>query len=446
MNKIIKIFNYQFLIKEALILLFGYLLMDQLFSWILVPTSAFIRTYIKIGGFVIYGFVLYSLPKLKMIERIYVSIFTLLMIRLVLESLYKFDSFFQQLTMFYVLFPVIYTIFIKYICRLFDFDLLEFLAKFYLLTYIVFMPIYGRSFSFSLEGLDMEDLGVFSGDGRVIHATSVFMMILPFIWYLDRYIQTVKAKFLIPLIFCALIIVIHQHRSVWSCAIFSLFIYLFMSARANKKKIPAIWGLITGTLVLALGVFFFVDTLFPKMIEFLGTRFADILSPSKTGSTGTFRADQREVYSKLFLQRPIFGWSFEGFEMPNPLVDWWDAKTGQHFHEGFMEVLFYLGITGFLLKYSPLFYMVYKMFSKKLSNQTIVILSFCISGLLLSLNYVPIIIFWGHVGLGLYYLEKDNLLLKKPVEIEGTEIVANIPVPRQVLKQHPLEDVRVFHT
>ncbi len=416
MNRIIKIFNYQFYVKEFLIILFGYLLMDQLFSWLLVPASAFIRTYEKVGSFLIFGFILYIVPRLQKSEQVVVGIFSFLMIRLVLESLSKFDTFFQQLTMFYVLFPVIYVIFIKYICTVFDFDLLEFMAKFYLFTYIIFMPLYGRDFSFSLTGLDMEDLGVFSGDGRVIHATAVFMMIIPLLWYLDKYIQTMKLKFILPFLFCAVVILIHQHRSVWSCTIFSLLLYFFMLARNYTNKISSVVRMLAGTIMVILIVYFFVDAMFPDLVEFLGNRFADILDPSKKESTGSFRADQREVYFNLFLQRPVFGWSFEGFEMPNPLVDWWDEKTGQHFHEGFMEALFYLGITGFLLKFFYLFYMGYKVFDKKISNQTILLIAFCVSGLLFSLNYVPRLIFWGHVGLGLYYLNKDKLTLKKKAE------------------------------
>ncbi|MEO5892280.1 MAG: O-antigen ligase family protein [Ferruginibacter sp.] len=415
MNSVIKIFNYQFYVKEFVVLFFCYLFMDQLFSWIFIPASVFIRSYEKISSFLIYGFVLYSIPKLKAGERIYVGIFTFLMIRLVLESLYKFDTFFQQLTMFYVLFPVIYTIFIKYLCRKYDLDLLEFIAKFYLLSYIVFMVIYGRGFSFNLQGLDMEDLGVFSGDGRLIHATSVFMMIIPLLWYLDQYLFSRKFKYLWPFLFCLVVILIHQHRSVWSCAIFSLFIYLFTTGRVYKKRVTTIWSLITGAVLVIMLAFFFMDTMFPELTEFFANRFGDILDPSKKESTSSFRIEQREVYFDLFLQRPIFGWTFEGFEMPNPLVDWWEPKTGQHFHEGFMEVLFYLGITGFLLKYSFLFYMAWKVFSKKLSRETIIITSFCVSGLVFSLNYVPIIVFWAHVGLGLYYIEKDHLQLGKLV-------------------------------
>lgn len=426
MNSVIKIFNYRFYLKEFAILFVSYLLMEQIFSWLFIPSSAFVQPFQKISGFVIYGIMLYMLPKFNRAEKIYICIFTLLLLRLVIESLFKYNTFFQQLTMFYVLFPVMYTIFIKYICRVYDLDLLEFIAKFYLAIYLVFMALYGRGFSFSLEGLDLQDLGVFSGDGRIIHATSVFMMIIPLLWYLNRFIHTKKIVHLLLLILCVTIILIHQHRSVWSCAIFSLLIYFALSMRVNKNAIPKIWGVLIGAVIVIAFAYFFMSAMFPELVDFLGTRFNDIFDPAKQESTGRFRVEQRETYFRLFLQRPVFGWTFEGFEMPNPLVDWWPEKTGQHFHEGFMEVLFYHGVVGFVFKYSFLFYIAFRAFSRKITDQTVVLIAFCLSGFLFSLSYVPQTVFWGHVGLCLYYLEKDDLQNEEAsLEEDGQESYAN---------------------
>src|SRR3954469_6983818 len=212
MNTVIKIFNYRFYVKEFLILFFCYLFMEPIFSWIFTPVSAIVQSHQKIASFLIYGYMLYFMPKLAFKERVYVGIVTVLLIRLVFESLFTFGTVFQQLTMFYVIFPVVYTVFIKYLCRTYELDLLEFVAKFYLFTYVVFMALYGRNFSFSLEMIGLEDLGPFSGDGRTIHASSVLMMIIPFIWYLNKYVNTGKMSFLLVFICCFIIILIHQHR------------------------------------------------------------------------------------------------------------------------------------------------------------------------------------------------------------------------------------------
>jgi hypothetical protein len=381
---------------------------ENIFNWIFFRNSVIIEGYTKVLGVLIYGFVLYSFNHLKKTERIVVGIFTLFMIKLVLESLTHYDTVFKQLTMFTVLFPIIYVFFIKYIMRLFDLDLLEFMAKFYLVTYLVFMVLFGRGFSFSLESVEMDDYGPFSGDSRVMHASHVFMLIVPFLWYLNQYIHDRKNKYLIPFLICVVAIVLHQHRSVWSSTLVSLFLYLIMSKRNRFLNLSTTAGLfISGVTVLFI-VGFFVSNLVPGFLDFLSERFSEIFDPSREGSTGNFRIEQRTVYSTLFLDRPLFGWSFEGFLMENPIVDWWPSGTGQHFHEGYIEMLFYHGIAGMLLKYGVLIYLCYKAFSKRLSEESIMLIAFCAAGLIFSFNYVLPLVFWGFVGMCLFYLDKDK--------------------------------------
>jgi hypothetical protein len=408
LNSTIRISNYRFYVKEFLLIFFGYLFTEGIFSWLFVPNSIIIQAYEKLLVIGVYGFVLLKFNHLKSVEKLYVVLFSAVMLRLVVESLYKYNTFFQQLTMFIVLAPVMFVIFIKAACRSLEFDLLEFIAKFYIFTYTVFMLVYGRGFSFSLAMVDMNDYGPFSGDSRVIHARSIFMMIIPLLWYLNQYILYRKSKYLFPFLYCFIVIVIHQHRSVWSSAIVALSIYLWASIRSKRIKLPAIANVAVSGVVATLVAVFFISNMVPGFLDFLGSRFSEILNPAKEGSTGNFRIEQRETYFELFKQRPIFGWTFEGFEMPNPLVDWWPEKTGQHFHEGYMEMLFYEGIVGLLLKYSFLFYFLYKIFSKKLSTESIIIMAVCICGLVFSFNYVLPLVFWAHVGLGLYYIERDS--------------------------------------
>lgn len=349
----------------------------------------------------------YKLPSLKTTEKVYIGIFTLLMIKLMLESLYEFGTAFQEFTMFTVLYPVIFAFFIKYICRIYDLDLLGFISKFYIITYIIFMLIYGRGFSFSLDTVVMDDYGPFSGDSRIIHANSILMMIIPFLWFLDKFFKEKKFSLLLPCIFCLVVIIIHQHRSVWSSAIIALGFYIITEVRANKKTIPFMLQVAVLATVVLIISYVFITALEPGFVNFLGDRFSEIFDPAKEGSTGNFRIQQRETYFPMAMQKPIFGWTFKGFEMPNPLVDWWPAGTGQHFHEGYMEMLFYHGFVGLLFKYSILIYFLVKVWSKKISSQTRILLAFSISGLLFSFNYVLPLIFWGHVGLCLYYIDKD---------------------------------------
>ncbi|MDB5110286.1 MAG: O-antigen ligase [Mucilaginibacter sp.] len=407
MNRIIKIFGYQFYLKEFLAIFLSYLLMENIFSWLILPNSVILLAFEKIMSLLIFGLVIYNFNNLKRNEKIYIGLFCLVMLRLVFESLFKYNNLFEQFTMFTILFPVVFTIYIKCVCRSLELDFLEFLAKFYLCVYVIIMIVYGRGFSFSLASVDMDDYGPFSGDSRIIHAQSILMMIIPLLWYFSKFLQTYKLKHFLLFMFCVVIILIHQHRSVWASSIFAFLVFLLLMMRNRLITVPKVFNLAIVFLIL-IGVAGMVLTqVAPGFTDLLSDRFSEILNPTREGGTGKFREDQREVYMSLFLQRPIFGWTFEGFNMPNPLVDWWPPKSGQHFHEGFVEMLFYEGIVGFLLKYWFLFYISVKAFSKKLSRESIILVAFSLSGLLFSFSYVLPLMFWGHVGVCLYYLEKD---------------------------------------
>lgn len=406
MNRIVRIFSYEFYVKELLVLFFTFLMMENIFSWLILPNSVILLAYEKLMSLAIFFYVLYKFNNLELREKVYVVLFIGVMIRLIIESMYKYGNFFEQFTMFSILFPVIFVVFIKCVCRSLELDFLPFLAQFYIYLYIVFMLVYGRGFSFSLDQVDMTDYGPFSGDSRIIHARSIFMMIIPFLYYFSRFLQTKQIKHFIPFLFCFVVIVIHQHRSVWASCIAATLVYLFASFR--NKIIPGVrlFKLVLIGCMILVAAWFVMDTVSPKFTSFMGDRFSEILNPTKENGTGEFRVEQSDVYLMLYVKRPVFGWTFEGFDMPNPLVDWWPAHSGQHFHQGYVEMLFYLGIVGFLLKYSFLFYLLYKMFSRKLTEDTIVLIAFCISGLVFSFSYVLPTVFWGVVGVCFYYIEK----------------------------------------
>lgn len=406
MNHTIKIFGYQFYLKEILVILFSYLLMENIFSWLLLPNSAILLMYEKIMSLIIFGFVLYHFNNLQNSEKIYIGLIVLVLIRLVFESMLVYGTIFQQLTLFTILFPIAFAIYIKSICRSLDLDLLAFLAKFYLILYVVFMLIYGWGFSFSLASVQMVDYGPFSGDSRVIHARSIFMMILPLLWFLHEFIKYGSGKFFLPFLFCFIVILLHQHRSVWASAIFSLGVYFFIAVRNKMIPITKVLQFSGGSIAVLVLIVFIISQLFPATLNFFTERFSEIFDPAKEDGTGKFRVDQRAVYFPMVLERPFFGWTFEGFEMKNPLVDWWPEKSGQHFHEGYMEMLFYHGFAGLVLKYFYLIYLIFKAFSKQLSQESVIMIAFSLAGLIFSFSYVLPLVFWGHVGLCLYYLER----------------------------------------
>ena len=381
---------------------------ESMFTWLFLRNSHLTELYQKYLLVGVYGWMLYRFFKLENGDRWVVAVFTAVMIRMVLESLDKYNSWFRQPTMFTVLAPAIYVLFIKNVLQKIKASVLPLLCAFYLAAYVAFMALFGSGFSFSLEQIEMLDYGPFSGDGRLIHASHIFMMIVPLTYYGHLFLHQRKPIWLFLFVVCATILVIHQHRSVWSSALVAMTLYTLTAWRNNLLRINSLGRTVVVISAVAALALFYVSNLYPGLLGFLGDRFAEILDPTNENTTGSFRVAQRETYLKLFLQRPFFGWTFEGFEMPNPLVDWWPSGTGQHFHEGYVEMLFYEGIAGLAVKYGVLIYGCIRLFSKCLSAEAVVLLPFCISGLVFSLSYVLPLPFWGVVGMALFYLHSNK--------------------------------------
>lgn len=438
MRRVIRLWKYEFFLWEFMVIIFTFLAMEDIFNWLLMPVSTIILMYEKLMSIAIFGFVLYKFRDLKLSERIYVLLFCGMMARLMGESLLNYGTPLQEFTMYTILFPVIFTIFVKGMCRSLKVDFLPFLAQFYLYLYIVFMVLYGRGFSFSLAEVTLDDYGPFSGDTRIIHARSIFMLIIPLLYYFNSFLER-NYKALIPFSICLVAILIHQHRSVWASTAVAMTVFLFASYRNKFVGAVKVFKVSFAILMLLGLVWFTVSSTSPKFIDLFQERSSEIFHPNREGGTGEFRAEQRLVYFQYVLQRPIFGWTFEGFEMPNPLVDWWPAKSGQHFHEGYMEMLFYEGLAGLLLKYSFLIWLAIKAFSKKLSRESVILISFCLSGLIFSLSYVLPLIFWGIVGVTFYYLEK---VPEKEDGDEGILVTEDVELPeRTKLSEHKPEQL-----
>jgi len=392
-------------VQEILLLIFGYLFYEQVFSWLLIPDSRPIQIYQKAASIVIFGVVLWYIREFRPFERIVIVLFTLLVAKLLFESLWLYDTLFKQFTLYSVIFPVVFMFFVKFILKRMQVDVLGFVAKFYLLIYVIFMVAYGRDFSLGLEQIEMDDYGPYSGDTRIVHARSVYMLIIPLLYFLYRFLKNGRYIQLLPCLVCFVAIVIHQHRSVWSSALLAMIIFSVLLFRRNDFRRHHLVDLcILSVSVVAL-MLFFVYELRPDILSYLGERFEEIFDPSREGSTGNFRIEQTLVYTDYIIEKPILGWSFEGYALPNPLVDWWEEGTGHHFHQGFIEILFYHGVVGLVLKYGVLFYILGKSFFIRPSPALVVLIPFCVSGLLFSFNYVLPLVFWGHVGMCLYYLE-----------------------------------------
>ena len=426
-KKIINFWGCRFSTVQFVSMVFLYLAMEDMFSWLLFPEIAFLTYYKKIVTILVFVFLLYQVTDLKKNEQLYVVLFCAFIAISVFQSLYFYNSLFEYFTIYTALVPIILVVFSKYFFRKLDLNVLEFIANFYVLTYLVFMVVYGSEFSFSLRYFTIDSFGAFSGDTRIIHARSILMLVIPFLWYLNKYLLTRRVWFLCLSVGCLIVLIIHQHRSVWTATILSLTVFLLIRVKTPTKrrfhgdvllKLLYLGGLIGFFAILALSF------VFPEKLIAFGERFAEIFNPVKKNTTGNWRVEQVTFYMKYVFQKPFLGWTFLGFDLPVSSNGFWEENTGHHFHNGYLKILFYHGVLGLFLIYSPLFTIFRKVLKRGLSDEVIVLSSFCLGGLVFSFSYVLPTMFWGHVGLCLYYLSMSRESLLGNVTKSRPEMVS----------------------
>lgn len=372
-------------------------------SYLVLVKSAFVEIFIKLLFSFCYIYLFLNISKWSNSDKIAGVIFLLFTLRLIAESIFKYNSILIHPTVLAVISPFLYVYVLKNMLLKFNVDVLKSFIKVIFISYIIFMLIFGRDFGFSNASIHLEELGPFSGDTRILHANSILLFVIPYLYFFNKIIKKFSIKSLIGFGLSFIVILIHQHRTVWVVTIISTIILLRINGKKSKllKKVFLIAAIIT---LLFVAILYFN----PSFKELLIDRFADILDPLNEDNTAGWRYIQILSYFDNFLQKPIFGWTFDGFRMPNLFLSGlWEEGTGHHFHNAYIEVLFYFGITGLLLKFYPLYKIVKSIGSIKLSDNTKVIGAFCASGFIYSFSYVPPLAFWASVGMCLFYIEKD---------------------------------------
>jgi hypothetical protein len=110
MNYTIRLGSYEFEVKELLLLFLTFFLMENIFSWLVLPVSTIVLMYEKLLSIALFGVVLFNFRKLERSEQVYLGLMGVFMVRMIFESMINYGSIFQQLTLFTILFPVAYIV------------------------------------------------------------------------------------------------------------------------------------------------------------------------------------------------------------------------------------------------------------------------------------------------------------------------------------------------
>ncbi len=330
-------------------------------------------------------FSLLNFPSYPMLIKKYFIIVFILLIIVILESYYSYNSFFQYPHVFSKLiivfyFFLVYPYFIKNTSKK--------------LRIIAFLILAIFALDIILYNDQVLTVSSFMESNRGFSAGAVYLLLLPCLYFLNRY--TMKYSFFDLGVFLAtlFLIIFLQHRTVWIATAIAIILNFYLLRKKNEQKLrmESIGIMVVISIVLLLIVSSLVLTKNPEILDKFSDRFSDIVN-YKTQGTGGWRYEQFSSYMPFIKKHILYGMRFEAFELPIQFYDHnnqqpWEDGTGHHIHSFYVDILFYFGIVGFLLLIAPIIYLIRMTIKlKSLTHFQIGLISFVLSGITYGLAY-----------------------------------------------------------
>ncbi|UZR93204.1 O-antigen ligase family protein [Chondrinema litorale] len=342
----------------------------------------------------------------------------LIFLYFILESLYLYGSFFQFPRVFSKVLEIfsifyVYGFYKKFNGKINVENVVHFIAIFFILN----AAIVNRT-AFSVVSFAEHDRG--------FTAESVYFLVIPILYFFNKYFSDKSAKYLFYGGFFLFIVIFLQHRTVWIATSVALFINFLMYRKSGLKiDLSAFIPIALIVFVAAFFVGFFIltnETIVTKLNESID----DLANPTGQG-TGSWRWEQFTSYWPFIVDNFLFGMRLQGFELPVQFFDRdnlaFEDGTGHHFHSYYVDRLFYFGITGLLFIMAPVIYYITFLVGKikKLGLDRIAFLGFVGSAIVYSLSYKIQLNVYASVGFFIYIIETDFLNQQKAEFLEKEE-------------------------
>ncbi|CAM3675662.1 O-antigen ligase family protein [Pontibacter korlensis] len=418
--------NYSFLFAIPLALI---LIMDQMFIELASPNDemgqgALLNMIVKgMAGVSI----LYCCLFFKRMSNYMKFAFFLLMLyvgALAFESKYFYGSF--------MVYP---HVFVKVLIFAYSFFVYTFYKGNYHLNmkHIVWFILAGFWLNVLLVNPHTLSVSAFTNHERGVYSTSVYMLVVPFLYFLSNYFYNGKFMSLFWSFFVLFAIFFFQHRTVWISTAFVLVVYYLLIRLKTDKPINFLTKLLPiGTIVGVLAIIAsgFILSIHPEIIDKVQESFSDIENFESQG-TGGWRYQQWLSYLPFIQDNFLLGMRFEGFELPIQFYrDDIDAPVfedgnGHHFHSFYVEIFFYTGLIGFLLYLLIGLYPIVKAIRQRvLTINQIILVAFVSSGFIFGISYVLPVFFYGVLGWAIAAIEMEKVTYSTFVRESGMRMKA----------------------
>jgi len=402
--------NYSIIFAFPLMLI---LLMDNMFLELLAPDNPNLQ--VSILGILVKGIAALSLgysifyfQRMSPFMRFLFMLLLLYLLALVYESYYKYSTFMVYPHVFLKLFLFCYIFFI------YTFHKNNPLPHFRHIVWFILICFGLNAVLIHPEALS---LSAFTQHERGIVASSVYMLVIPFFYFLTNYFYKGDMPNLFGAFFIGFLLIFFQHRTVWICTALGVAIYYLLMRFKVGKSLHILNKLMPIVAIIMVASFLgsaFIFSVYPEVVQKFQDSFSDIENFESQG-TGAWRYMQWISYWPFIEEHPLFGMRFEGFELPIQFYNddndqpVFEDGNGHFFHSFYVDVLFYLGAAGLTIYLLLIGYLINRAVkSRRLTRDQIVLLTFVLTGPLFGFSYVFTPFYYGITGWCIATIEEDG--------------------------------------
>lgn len=187
---------------------------------------------------------------------------------------------------------------------------------------------------------------------------ALFMLISYFFasWLVIYYEKKINQRVLYGLVLIFSIITIFlsgARKVIFACAIFTFIMILLKTNKKGKRRIVKNVIIAIGVLIILWQIMIKVPVIYDIVGKRMESLIMQFMGKEKvvSQSSSYLRAVYRRLAIKGWLQSPIWGNGYDSFRFYNTIVTGHNAYS----HNNFTELLYDLGVVGFLLYYSRYF-------------------------------------------------------------------------------------------
>lgn len=248
----------------------------------------------------------------------------------------------------------------------------------------------------------------FNATERSTTAEETYYLLLPFCYYAVRYLQTIRLRHLITALLVLVMLIGFFHRTVWMAATAAIGV-LSMLMHTSIRQHLGLTGIrllpYLGLGIMAVLAFLMTHSqTAARLSGSLSESFSDIGNANSQGTSG-WRHEQRQLYWNRIVQRPLLGWSYEGYEDGELIID--DPESpdtkGTFIHSGYVNALYHYGLFGLSIHYGLLLSTLAFMWRRfRREAGYIALFVFLTTGLVYSWSYQLPLFYWVLLGVGSY--------------------------------------------